>query len=168
MESKFKHPIDRVQWIDARTLNPNSYNPNVVMNKELELLRLSMLKQGWIQPIIVNGSTIIDGFHRYWLATNDKELVKAFKYQVPVCDLQLSEAEARLLTVRMNRAKGSHIAVKMHSLVTELVKDFGQDPKYIAEQIGANLDEVELLLKENVFEALDIRSHKYSKAWVPA
>ncbi len=167
MES-FKHPIDRIQWIDARTLNPNSYNPNIVMNKELELLRLSMLKQGWIQPIIVNGATIIDGFHRYWLSTNDKALIKAFNYQVPVCDLRLSEAEARLLTVRMNRAKGSHIAVKMHNLVTGLVKEYGQDPAYIAEQIGANRDEVELLLKENVFEALEIRKHKYSKAWIPA
>jgi len=164
----FKHPIDHVTWIDARTLSPNSYNPNVVMNKELELLRLSMLKHGWIQPVLVNGTMIIDGFHRYWLATNDKALIKAFNYMVPVCDLGIDEAEARLVTVRMNRAKGSHIAIKMHQLVTELVKEFGLQPAYIAEQIGANLDEVELLLKEDVFDALEIKKHKYSKAWVPA
>ena len=61
-------PISRVEWIDVRELNANDYNPNVVLNKELSLLEFSILKNGWIQPILINSdNTIIDGYHRYFL-----------------------------------------------------------------------------------------------------
>ena len=47
-------------------LQANGYNPNVVLKTELELLEFSVLKTGWIQPILVSRDyVIIDGFHRF-------------------------------------------------------------------------------------------------------
>jgi len=72
-----------------------------------------------------------------------------------------------MLTVRINRAKGSHIAIKMHELVAKLITEYGMPAEYIAESIGATKDEVQLLSQENVFKALKTEAHQYSRAWVP-
>ncbi len=87
--------------------------------------------------------------------------------KIPVTILNLTEPKRMMLTIRINRAKGSHIAIKMHELVTELVEDHGISPEEVGKGIGASKGEVELLLAENVFKKLDIENHKYSKAWYP-
>ena len=46
-------PLSKIQWIDVNKLKANDYNPNVVLTNELKLLQLSMLKNGWIQPVLV-------------------------------------------------------------------------------------------------------------------
>ena len=74
-------------------------------------------------------------------------------------------AERKLLTVRMNRAKGSHVSVKMHDIVASLIDEHGYAPAQIMEGIGCTKDEVDLLYKDGVFDHLNIREHKYSKAW---
>ncbi len=163
-----KHPIDAIKWLPVDDLRANTYNPNVVYTPELRLLERSILQQGWLQPILVNRELlIIDGFHRAGLAKTSAAVRALTAGKVPCAVLDISTAEAMLLTVRMNRAKGSHIAIKMHELVAELVTVHGQTPKHIAESIGATADEVELLLQDGVFKALKISEHKYSTAWVP-
>jgi ParB-like chromosome segregation protein Spo0J len=166
------HPIENIQWLPVDELESNDYNPNVVFNQELKLLEHSLLESGWIQPILVceNESgkyTIIDGFHRWSLTKLSKRINEMSKGKVPCAVLKLSEAERMLLTVRINRAKGSHVALKMHDLVTSLIKEYGLSVEDVCKGLGASKDEVNLLLAENVFKKLDIQNHKYSKAWVP-
>ena len=79
--------------------------------------------------------------------------------------MDLTEAERMLLTIRINRAKGNHIAFKMHEIVKALVDKHEVSMEYIQESIGATKDEVELLYKDGVFDALNIKEHKYSRAW---
>lgn len=162
-------PISKVQWVDVEMLQANDYNPNVVLSKEMELLKLSILKNGWIQPILVTQNyVIIDGFHRASLCKFDKKVNQSTDGKVPVVVMELSEPERILLTVRINRAKGNHVAIKMHELVARLVHNYGVSTDEIMKQIGATKDEVELLLAENVFQKYDItKESKYSKAWVP-
>ena len=159
-------PISNVKWIEVEKLNANDYNPNVVLNKELKLLELSVLKNGWIQPILINNdNTIIDGFHRSYLSRNSKLLKEKYNGKVPCVVMELSEAERMLLTIRINRAKGNHVAFKMHEIVKTLVDKHEVSMEYIQESIGASKDEVELLYKDGVFDALNIKEHKYSRAW---
>ena len=49
-----KQPIDDIVWIEVDKLKANDYNPNVVLTKELNLLKFSILKNGWIQPILID------------------------------------------------------------------------------------------------------------------
>lgn len=159
-------PISNVQWVDAQDLNANDYNPNVVLNQELKLLEFSIMKNGWIQPVLVDENlTIIDGYHRSFLSKTSKLLQEKYDGKVPVVKMDLTEPERMLLTIRINRAKGNHVAVKMHDIVTALIDEHDYSPQQIMEGIGCTKDEVDLLYKDGVFDALNIKEHKYSKAW---
>jgi len=159
-------PISNVEWVDVDKLQANDYNPNVVLNKELKLLELSILTNGWIQPILINRDfTIIDGFHRSYLARNSKTLLEKYKNKVPCVIMDLTEAERMLLTIRINRAKGNHVAIKMHEIIKTLIDKHQVSKEYIINAIGATKDEIDLLYKDGVFDALNIKEHKYSRAW---
>jgi ParB-like chromosome segregation protein Spo0J len=158
---KLESPIEKIEWIDPNTLTANNYNPNFVFTKEMRLLELSIKKQGWLQPILITrNKTIIDGFHRHTIAKRNNWLA-------PCAILDLDETERKLLTVRINRAKGTHIAVRMSELIQGLL-DSGVSKKQIAEEIGADEDEVDILALKDIFEKFDLDNHKYSKAWIPS
>lgn len=160
-------PISNVQWVDVEKLKANDYNPNVVFSKEMELLKFSILRNGWIQPVLVTQDfVIIDGFHRSTIAKVDKQVQAMSDGKVPVVIMNLTEPERMLLTIRINRAKGSHVALKMSDIIKKLVNEYGVQPEQICKEIGANRDEVDLLMMENVFAAKNINEEtKYSKAW---
>lgn len=165
---KRNDPIDNIQWIENKQLKANDYNPNVVFNQELKLLELSILKQGYVQPILVDQDfNIIDGFHRWTLSKMSKSIMNRYKGFVPCVILDLPIQEKMLLTIRINRAKGSHVAIKMAEIVIKLVDDYSLPIEYIAENIGANKDEVELLYQNSIFKRKNLQSYEYSRAWEP-
>jgi GNAT superfamily N-acetyltransferase len=162
-------PIDRIQWVDAATLSANLYNPNVVLQAEFSLLERSLLVTGWVQPILVTPArTVIDGFHR-WKLTMESPAVRA-KYggECPVVVLDVSEGEAMLLTIRMNRAKGTHVGLRMSEIVQSLVDAHGFSLDRIAPEIGASAEEMKLLYAGGVFKYKATPSHVYSRSWAPA
>lgn len=169
------HPISRVVWQDVNDLRANSYNPNVVLPQEMRLLKLSLMAQGWIQPILVGVDPaddskvfeIIDGFHRYTLAKTDPEVNLLTGGLVPIVPLELSRAESMMLTIRINRAKGNHVAVRMHDIVYRLHTELGCSINSICAGIGATPHEVEVLLMKDIFQKKDVENTPYSKAWVP-
>jgi len=165
-----KHPIDNFTWVHVNTLSSNSWNPNHVMTAELKLLERNLIVLGWVQPILTradNDNTIIDGFHRCTLAKTSAALQKRDGGMVPIAPLNITRAEAIIVTVRMNRAKGTHAALKMSELVRELVNDHKLPPKVVAEELGAHIDEINLLLSGGIFKARKLEGRDYSKAWVP-
>lgn len=167
-----KQPIDSIEWIDTDLLEANDYNPNVVIGPEWRLLKLSLLKQGWIQPVLVVRTEdgryrIVDGFHRSTMCKTDKDVAAMTGGKVPCAVLDIDEAERKMLTVRINRAKGTHQAVKMGDLVKALVKDHGIPVEEVCAGIGASKAEIELLLMEDVFEKKGTADHVYSRAWQP-
>lgn len=161
-------PINQIERVSTDDLHANDYNPNVVFNDELRLLKLSLMTNGRIQPILTDQNLeIIDWFHRRSLSKADKDLRELTGGLVPIVRMNLTIPERIVLTVRINRAKGSHIAIKMHELVVSLFNDHGMSKKWIGEQIGADKAEVDLLLIENVFKKKNIQDWKYSKARYP-
>lgn len=157
---KLQAPLERIVWKDPSLLKSNEYNPNVVLTREMELLKVSIEKQGWLQPILITPKNlIIDGFHRTTIARLNKWLV-------PCCILELDEKERMLLTVRINRAKGSHVALRMSDLIQKLI-GLGCKETYIAEQIGATEREIAILKKGDIFKSVDLKKWTYSRAWLP-
>ncbi len=162
-------PIATIEWRTAEDLHANAWNPNVVFTMELRLLERSILMTGWVQPVLITkDGTIIDGFHRWMLSRESAQLKERYKGKVPCAVLDVSPAEAMLLTVRMNRAKGTHVAVRMSELVKKLVDEHGYDAQMIAAEIGATRDEVDLLYQDSIFEARNLKDYRYSRAWEPA
>ena len=74
-------PLSSLTWLSRDLLLPNAYNPNHVAAPELELLIISILEDGWTQPIVTlpkdeNGNyQIVDGFHR-WKVSDDPRIRK--------------------------------------------------------------------------------------------
>lgn len=163
-------PVDDIAWMQADLLNANDYNPNVVFTPELRLLERSILMTGWVQPVLARqaDSTIIDGFHRWRLAQDSKAIVARYKGRLPVALVRISRTDAMLLTIRMNRAKGTHVAVAMSKIVRELIDEHGYEPQQIADEIGGTREEVDLLHQDGVFKARNIADYRYSPAWYPA
>src|SRR6188768_1161857 len=67
--SPFKNePVDFVKWVPSETVIANDYNPNKVAPPEMQLLEISIINDGYTQPIVTfpNGEKIevVDGFHR--------------------------------------------------------------------------------------------------------
>jgi ParB-like chromosome segregation protein Spo0J len=161
-------PISNIEWRDAMTLDANDYNPNVVFSPEMALLERSLLLTGWVQPILITkDGTIIDGFHRTTLSRQSKAIIARWGGKVPCAVLDVPREEAMILTIRMNRAKGSHVAVRMSKIIHELIDTHHYDPAEIALEIGATKEEVDLLYQDDVFEAKKIHDWTYSKAWYP-
>lgn len=166
--SKSDDPIDNIHWLFAGSLKPNLYNPNVVFTPELRLLELSILENGWLQPIIINvNRIIIDGFHRHKLSTDSAAIRDRYAEDVPCVIFDINDAQAMMLTVRINRAKGSHVAVRLSDVIQELHNDLGCTVEEIMKGCGMGKNEVELLLAGTLLKARNLESYKYSKAWVP-
>lgn len=162
-------PVENIQWIECDKLVANHYNPNRVMNAEMNLIERSILLTGWIQPILINkNNVIIDGFHRWTLSRLSPSLRSKYHGRVPCAVLDISDVEAMVITVRINRAKGTHLAFRMSEYVRELVEKHKIPMDKLAVDIGATFDEIQLLMKSDVFEAKDVQNWAYSEAWFPA
>ena len=66
--SKEQMPINKVEWLNTSELKANDYNPNHVAPIELKLLKISLIEDGWTQPVVIReNNEIVDGFHRWML-----------------------------------------------------------------------------------------------------
>jgi len=163
-----KHPIDNHIWIPSKDLDPNFWNPNVVFTPELKLLEQNILKLGWVHALLINSNTmIIDGYHRWWLSINSEEIQARDAQEVPCVILDISNREAMMQTVAMNRARGTHVAERMSHLVQRLINEEDASIEEVAEGIGASEEEVNLLLVGNIFKHRNLDKYEYSKAWIP-
>lgn len=139
-------PVAHVEWLPREALRANSYNPNHVAPVELDLLRQSIIADGWTQPIVAreNGE-IVDGFHR-WTVAGDEAVAALTDGLVPVVRLTgKTEAEQMAATVRHNRARGTHGIVPMGSIVRALIDDHGYDAGGLAVALGMEDEEVDRL-----------------------
>jgi ParB-like chromosome segregation protein Spo0J len=167
------HPVNNIQWLDVNDLTANDYNPNHVMEPEMQLLALSLLKQKWIQPILVwpdpktGKYVIIDGYHRTMVVRSNKQVWAMTNGRVPVVIMEMTVPDRMLLTIRINRAKGNHAAIRMHAIVHSLINDWNYSPDLVATEIGADISEINTLVAENVFEIKKVDEMNYSKSWFP-
>jgi|TARA_B100001142_G_scaffold166671_2_gene166608 ParB-like chromosome segregation protein Spo0J len=162
-------PIETIEWIDSESLIANDYNPNIVFSPELKALEKNILAIGWVQPVIATKDKIIvDGFHRTMLSKESKKLKEKYNGKVPCVMFDVPRDEAMILTIRMNRAKGSHVAVRMSSMVKELIDTHKWAADNLATELGATKKEIDLLYQDGVFKFRNIKNYKYSKAWYPA
>lgn len=149
-------PLSNVQWVRADRLSANAWNPNRQAPPEFRLLKVSILENGWTQPIVIrehDGGArleIVDGFHRWTLASTDKEVAALTTIEgvthVPVVTLpETSDEVAKAATIRHNRARGSHGVLKMADLVASLLADGRLSPEEVGVQLGMDDEEVERL-----------------------
>lgn len=167
MDNKLTAPLSSLQWVDRSTVKPNSYNPNKVSKQNLELLKQSILTNGWTLPIVVRPDmTIIDGFHR-WTIAGEEPLVSMLEGLVPVVIVEHSEHSEDIYgTVTHNRARGTHLLEPMKAIVCELMNE-GKTVNEIEKQLGMRPEEIfrlSELSKEDFLKMMIKPEHVFSKA----
>ena len=142
MDSKMISPLDTLQWVDRGRVKPNDYNPNKVSKQNLELLKQSILTNGWTLPIVVRPDfTIIDGFHR-WTVAGEEPLVSMLEGKVPVVIVEHKDKAGNIYgTVTHNRARGTHLLEPMKAIVKELMNE-GKTVEEIGKQLGMRPEEI--------------------------
>lgn len=158
-----RQPIDRVLWVPRDTLKPNDYNPNAVAPAEMKLLELSIVEDGWTQPIVVNpDGTIVDGFHR-WTVSKRFDSDK-----VPVVVLSRKSLHDRqMATIRHNRARGTHAVLQMAEIIKGMV-EAGKPMEEICHRLGMEPEEVvRLANRKGIPKTKIVTNAEWSKAWVP-
>lgn len=162
-----KNPLDKITWIDPDLLSANDYNPNHVFGPELDLLKRSLLEDGWTQPIVVTENfEIIDGFHRWTLARQHTDIQDLHDGQVPIVIVRGKSRTDRILaTVRHNRARGSHGILAMGNIVREL-QAAGLTEQQIEQRLGME-DEEQRRLAELRGSPELMGQDSFGAGWVP-
>jgi ParB-like chromosome segregation protein Spo0J len=163
-------PVDYVEWVPAAQVHANDYNPNTVAPPEMRLLELSILADGYTQPIVTHPEdqqlTVVDGFHRNRVgkeSTSVRERVYGHLPIVRIRDDRTERGDRIAATVRHNRARGKHTITGMMKLVADLTKRNWNETK-IAKELGMDADEV-LRLKQITGLAALFQGEEFSEAW---
>ncbi len=163
-------PVDCVQWVKAETVIANDYNPNSVAPPEMELLRLSVMADGYTQPIVSypeeDRLTVVDGFHRTRVGKECADVTVRIHGYLPVVVIKPSQSDRgdRIAsTIRHNRARGKHRIDAMADIVVELKRRNWSDEK-IGKQLGMDPDEV-LRLTQITGLAEMFADRSFSEAW---
>lgn len=162
------HPALRPQLVPQDSIQANDYNPNKVAPPEMQLLRLSMLKDGLTMAVVVADSegencTVVDGFHRNTIARTVPAIRDSLHGYLPVVKLNKPLQERIASTVRHNMARGTHLTELSAKLVLMLREHQWSDAR-ICKELGMQADEV-LRLKQVTGLADAFKDREFSKAW---
>lgn len=166
-----REPVDCVLWVKADKLHANDYNPNSVAPPEMRLLQLSIMQDGYTQPIVAwpdgqDSYEVVDGFHRNRVAREVGAVKKRVMGRLPIAVIntdRTSKEDRIAATIRHNRARGKHSVDAMSEIVLDLSRrNWGDDR--IAKELGMEPDEV-LRLKQITGLAELFADNDFSEAW---
>lgn len=165
-----EEPVDYVEWVPADQVQANSYNPNSVAPPEMELLRLSIIADGFTQPIVSNAEDghreVVDGFHRSRVGKECPDVAARTLGYLPLVQIRTdreSKPDRMAATIRHNRARGKHQVIAMSEIVLELKRRNWSDEK-IGRELGMDPDEVLRLAQiTGLVEAF--KDREFSQAW---
>lgn len=170
--SPFKNePVDCVLWVPNTTVVANDYNPNSVAPPEMQLLEVSILNDGYTQPIVTweagDKREVIDGFHRNRVGKESEIVRSRVLGFLPVVTANKTDKGSRIAsTIRHNRARGKHAVSAMTDIVIELKKRNWSEAR-ISKELGMDEDEILRLCQiSGLAEAFE--NDDFSKAWESA
>lgn len=165
----FVSPVYNVQKVPIEKIRANAYNPNSVAPPEMKLLYKSILEDGYTMPIVCyyiaeeDYYEIVDGFHRYSIMKNHKDIYEREGGCMPVVVIDKPIQNRMASTIRHNRARGSHSIELMSNIVAELVES-GMSDAWIIKNIGMDAEEL-LRLKQITGLASLFADKEFSESW---
>lgn len=143
----------------------NSYNPNSVSSDKMELLKQSILDNGFAFPVVAiwdddqQRFVVIDGFHRTTIGGPEW---LDFDY-VPVAALDHDITKRMAATVQFNKARGVH-QVDLDAEVIRAMIEQGMDEPEIAQRLGMDLETIHRY-KQVTGVAELFKNSSYSMSW---
>jgi ParB-like chromosome segregation protein Spo0J len=169
--SPFKNePVDFVKWVHSDNVVANDYNPNRVAPPEMELLEISIVNDGYTQPIVTFPNNekieVVDGFHRHRVGKESETVQQRIKGYLPTVIIrkeQSSKNDRIASTIRHNRARGKHVVDAMSEIIIEL-KNRNWKNERIARELGMDEEEILRLCQITGLESL-FKDDDFSKSW---
>ena len=133
------------------------------------LLYKSIKHDGYTQPIVtiyddkLKKYIIVDGFHRYFTAKHNKDILDRNKGMLPIVVIDKDINERMAATVRHNRARGEHSVQGMSSMVFDMLEN-GWSEEHICNHLGMEAEEVLKLKHITGFSKL-FENQDYKKSW---
>lgn len=167
-----REPVDFVKWVKSELVVANEYNPNKVAPTEMKLLELSIVNDGYTQPIVSWSNPekekieVIDGFHRNRVGKESAAVRQRVNGYLPIVDIrteQSSKNDRMASTIRHNRARGKHQIDAMSEIVIELKNRNWRNAR-IAKELGMDEEEVLRLCQISGIESL-FTDKDFSRAW---
>lgn len=168
---EYKSPVYNIISVPIEKIQPNTYNPNAVAPPEMKLLYDSIKEDGYTMPIVCcfdsdkDQYIIVDGFHRYRIMLDYKDIYEREKGMLPVSVINKTIDQRMASTIRHNRARGSHDVDLMSNIVKEL-HELGRSDSWISKHLGMDKDEI-LRLKQITGLAELFKDVDFGKAWKP-
>lgn len=162
-------PVDFVRLVPIEKVKANDYNPNSVAKNEMRLLYVSILHDGYTQPVVTvydekeDMYVIVDGFHRYTTMRLHEDIRERNGGLLPVVVIDKAINDRMASTVRHNRARGKHSVNGMASMVFAMLENGWEDAAICAE-LGLEADELIRLKHVTGFSKL-FEDVEYQKAW---
>lgn len=164
-------PVDFVRWESVEIVEANDYNPNSVAPPEMELLHVSILEDGYTQPIVAwlrqDGTLeVVDGYHRNRVGREYPDVAGRVRGFLPltVINGEREDRGSRIAsTIRHNRARGKHQVSAMSDVVVELKRRNWKDER-IARELGMEQDEILRLMQITGLAEL-FSDQEFSRSW---
>lgn len=165
MKMKISIPCMDIKLVPRDMLQANNYNPNNVPRDKMELLKQSIIDNGFCFPIVTIWSpddekyVIIDGFHRYTMCLPEWLDIE----QVPIVVLEHDLSQRMAATIQFNKARGVHAVDGDADIVRSLIEQ-GWPEDEIAKHLGIDLETV-LRYKQLTGIVELFRNVNYSTSW---
>ena len=151
--------------VNRELVQANNYNPNSVADEKMELLRQSIVDNGFAFPIVtiydpdLNKFVVVDGFHRYvisgpnWLGME----------YIPIVVLGHDMARCMAATWQFNKARGVHQVDLDADLIRALIQQ-GVPEEEISQHLGIDIDTI-FRYKQITGIAELFKGAQYSMSW---
>ena len=158
-------PCVSTLMVERGLVQANAYNPNSVSGDKMDLLRQSIVDNGFAFPIVtiydpdLRKFVVVDGFHRYlisgpeWLGMS----------HVPIVVLDHDVSKRMAATWQFNKARGVHQVDMDADLIRALIQQ-GMPEDEITVHLGIDIDTVYRYKQITGFAEL-FAKQQYSMAW---
>jgi ParB-like chromosome segregation protein Spo0J len=160
-----KIPCVNVKLISRDLVVANNYNPNSVPPEKLELLKQSIIDNGFCFPIVtiwdidIEKYVIIDGFHRFLLCM--PEYLDIIDVPIIVLDHDISKRMAA--TIQFNKARGVHQVDLDAEVIRSLIQQ-GLSEEEISVHLGMDIDTIHRYKQLTGIAEL-FKNTQYSMSW---
>lgn len=164
-QGKILVPCANTLLVKTSLIVANMYNPNFVPDEKMDLLRQSILDNGFCFPIVciwdddTETFCIIDGFHRSLIGGPDW---LDFDY-LPLVILSHDIKQRMAATVQFNKARGVH-QVDLDAEVIRALIEQGMNEDEISVHLGIDIETI-YRYKQVTGIAELFKNASYSKSW---
>jgi len=162
---KIKIPCLNVKLVPREMVIANNYNPNFVASDRMELLKQSIIDNGFCFPIVtiwdndLEKYVIIDGFHRFTICQPDWLDIT----EVPIVVLDHDISKRMAATMQFNKARGVHQVDLDADLIRSLLEQ-GQNEEEISIHLGIDTETIHRYKSLTGIAEL-FKNSQYSMSW---